>query len=449
LDGRGKIVNLSYKIIPHIGESFMLKVHPGTANAIGFRIKKLAYVRFGIKCCEVKIETSKEIGPQEILLSYEVIEELKLPTSLMYEAKVYKNEIILGPFIGLLAERTDEALQETVDNLKSYIYGYENIGGAVVAFSIEGIDMSKLTIKGYIYNPQKDTWEKGVFNYPASIFKKVNLSRTIRNHFQSMLGSTVFNNYVFNKWQAYQWLENFETIKKYLPHTVLYSKIGDVKELLKVYGSIYIKPIYGSQGKGIVKIEKKEDVFLASYSIDGEKKDEIFFSQRELNKFIKEYLIKEKYIIQRALELISSNDSSIDFRLMLLKGQFDKWKEIGIIGRHGVSGSITSNVSTGGSAEIGEVTLETMLKLFPEEACILSRKMKDIALEVAKGLEESGIICGNLGIDMAIDRSGDIWIIEINNLDPNHTIAIDAKDKQMFYQARLMNMLFAKRLAGF
>lgn len=153
--------------------------------------------------------------------------------------------------------------------------------------------------------------------------------------------------------------------------------------------------------------------------------------------------------MQKALELISTDERTIDFRALIVKDQYGVWQDIGIVARHGVKGSITSNVSTGGSAELAQITLKNMLKLSDEEVSKFRKKMSNIAVNAAKALEESGISCGNLGIDIGLDINENIWIIEINNRDPNHTIALDAKDRQMFFRARLLNMLYAKKLAGF
>jgi len=75
--------------------------------------------------------------------------------------------------------------------------------------------------------------------------------------------------------------------------------------------------------------------------------------------------------------------------------------------------------------------------------------MEEIALDVGECLDKSGRFYGNLGVDLALDTDGHIWIIEVNNRNPNHTIAIDAKNRPLFYKARLDSMLYAKFLAGF
>jgi len=164
---------------------------------------------------------------------------------------------------------------------------------------------------------------------------------------------------------------------------------------------------------------------------------------------LKRNISKSRFIIQKALDLIATDEKTIDFRALIVKDHYGEWRDIGIIARHGVKGSITSNISTGGSAELAQITLKNILKLTDEEVSKFRKRMSTIAINAARGLEESGISCGNLGVDLGVDLNGDVWIVEINNRDPNHTIALDAKDRQMFFKVRLQNMLYAKKLAGF
>lgn len=441
-------MNQRYKIIPDYKRDGFITLSPERISKTEMKNKKIIYVRFGIKCCEVKVAVSQEIEIDEILLSHEIMEELKIPAFLSYEMVISKNNIIFGPYIGMLAEKKEESLNQIVENLKSYVYGYEEIGGAVLVFSEEGVDMDSHLIRGFIFNPEGRSWESGVYTYPASIIKRTGIRKRFRNHFQSLLGDAVFNNYVFNKWESHQWLSCFESVREHLPDTVLYNQPVDAREFLKQYKSAYIKPIYGSQGTDILKLDIRGDWFMVHGS-QNDKEEQCFKTYGELNEFLKNNLKPKGYIVQRALNLISTEERTIDFRLILVKDGDDQWNDIGIIARHGVKGNITSNVSTGGSAEKAELTFVNVLHLSDKEVSSLRKKMSSIGREAAYGLEKNGVSCGNLGIDMAIDVEGHIWIIEINNIDPNHTIAIDAKDRQMFYRARFLNMMYAKRLAGF
>jgi glutathione synthase/RimK-type ligase-like ATP-grasp enzyme len=449
LERRREKVRQRFNIIPDFTKEGVITFSAEGISKTAVKNRKIAYVRFGVKCCEVKVASSCEIEKNEILLSKDIIEELKIPAFLSYEMILCKNSIIIGPYIGMLSERKEERLNQIVGNLKSYVYGYEEIGGAVLVFSEEGVDMDRQLIRGFIFNPENQSWEKGVYSYPAAIFKRTGIRKRLRNHFQSLLGDAVFNNYVFNKWEAHEWLSSIEAVREYLPDTVLYYQPADIRLFLREWQSAYIKPIYGSQGTGIFRLDARGSWFVLHSSQDGEDLEQYFKEREELDGFLKTSLKPEGYIVQRSLKLISTEERTIDFRLMLVKGGDGYWKDIGIIARHGSKGNITSNVSTGGTAEKAELTFKRVLNLSEEEANHLRNRMSAIGKEAALGLESCGLSCGNLGIDMAIDIEGHIWIIEINNIDPNHTIAIDAKDRQMFYRARLLNMLYAKRLAGF
>lgn len=438
-----------YKVIPDYMRKGFITLNPEMISKTVMKNRKIIYVKFGIGCSEVKVELTQEVGANEILLSHEVMEELRMPAFLPYEIAFDKNSMVFGPYIGMLVEKSEERVSQTINNLESYLLSYEEIGGAVLVFSEEGVEMDKHLIRGFMFNPENVSWEEGTYAYPAAIFKRTGIRKRLRNHFQSLLGDAIFNNYVFNKWEAHKWLSNFEDVRQYLPDTVLYSKPEDVIEFLKQHKSVFIKPIYGSRGAEILKLDEKGDGFILYSRQDGENRETYFKTKGELNEFLKNNLKEEKYIVQRDLKLLSRNERKIDFRLLLLKDGDGQWKDIGMIAKHGIKGNITSNVSTGASAEVAEKTFKNTLQLSGEEAIKLRNKMSSIGKKAALGLEDSGISCGNLGIDMAIDVEGHIWIIEINNIDPNHTIAIDAKDRKMFYRARLLNMLYAKRLAGF
>ncbi len=438
-----------YKMIPDYTKEGFITFNSEKMNKIEMQNIKIAYVTFGIKCCEVKVAVSQEIRFDEVILSHEIMEELKIPAFLSYCMVLNKNKIILGPYIGILVEKKEERLKQNVENLKSYVYGYEEIGGAILVFSEKGIDMDRQLIRGFIFNPENESWEQGTYPYPASIFKRTGIRKKMRNHFQSLLGDVVFNNYVFNKWESHQWLSCFDTVSQYFADTILYHVPADVRQFLKQHQSAFIKPIYGSQGKGILKLDAIGNWFVLSSSQNNEGMEQCFKTLKDLNRFLKNNLEQEKYIVQRALKLIAIEEKTIDFRLILVKGGDGQWNDIGMIARHGSKGNITSNVSTGGTAEKAEITFKNILHLSDEESSSLRNKMTSIGIETAFALEKSGMSCGNLGIDMALDVEGHIWIIEINNIDPNHTIAIDAKDRQMFYRARFLNMLYAKRLAGF
>lgn len=449
----GEVLNKRYKVIPNIKDKNLLIIHPDTALSMGISNRKKTYICLGIKCCEVMIEISKEINSNEIILDHLSIEELLLSTFVEYEVIVNPNEIVIGPYIGILAYQTEKSLKDMINVFSNYVYDYREIGGVVLVFSVEGIQIEEKKIHGYLYNPLTKKWEEGVYSYPSSLFKRTGMNRSLRNHMHEVLGDKIFNDYIFDKWDMYQWLGQFPEIKKHLADSDIYININDLINYFNIYEKVYIKPINKSQGTGIIEIEKNKirnnTLYKIKYMKNKKKQEVELNNTREVSNFLKLTLLKNKYIIQQGLELIETEDCKNDFRVLIVKNRFGNWEDFGMVVRHGVKGSIISNISGGGSAEISEDFFKNTLKLEEDKVYQLRKKMSTIAINAAKALEICGVKCGNLGIDMGIDNRDHIWIIEINNRDPNHTIAIDANDRQMFYSVKRENMLYAKHLAGF
>ncbi len=420
-----------------------------TLNQKKCQHKKRTFLRFGLHCAEVSLFHTDELAEDELVISRNIIEFLKLPLTPTYEIKVREYEIELGPFIGILACRKKENLHEMVNVLTNYVYDYSEISGAIVAFSQDSIDIEQGCVNGYVFHPVVKEWEQTTVFYPKAIVKRAGLNKKMRNHLHSCLGNTIFNSYIFNKWEMYSWLSTNSSVNGYLPESILYEKSADVVWFLNTYSKAFIKPIHGSQGSGIIQAIKKDETFILKYEESLEQVEKVFHKEQELKTFVKDRLKRKEYIIQEALSLIKENDCVIDFRLMLIKNSEGHWEDMGLISRQGSVGNYISNISAGGSAELAENTLRRVFQFNEYEVFQFRKKITGVAIAAATALEMCGLHLGNLGVDIGIDQEKNIWIIEINNRDPNHTIAIDADERQMFYKIKRMNMLYAKYLAGF
>lgn len=404
---------------------------------------------FGWHRKEVLVRGRELVDGAQVLLSYQVIADLGIPLSPGYELTVCGQQLILGPYIGILATKSESELDETVEVLTNYLYDYQSIGGAVVAFSAEGVNQDDQLLSGYLFNPQTSRWEKGEYAYPSVIFRRVGMNRTLREHFASYLGNKVFNSYHFNKWEMYQWLSKDPEIDCYLPETILYQRPGDIHFFLTRYPKIYIKPIGGSQGTGITEVTSAGRAIFVRYR-DSELNHECLFTTRQdANIFFRKILSKGDYILQQAINLLSTGERLTDFRLTLVKNGLGLWEDVGLVARYGTPQSIVSNVSAQGQAEMGEIALRKLFGLPTREVRKMRAVMSEVATNAAKHLENCGLLLGNLGFDFGVDNNRRIWIIEINNKDPNHTILIDAGNRPLFYYAKRLNMLYARYLSGF
>ncbi|WP_413381005.1 YheC/YheD family protein [Alkalihalobacillus sp. 1P02AB] len=420
-----------------------MTMHTAVYKELSSGVQQKGYVRFGLQIKELNFKSMEEMNPQELHLSANIIKQFNLPVGADFEVRIIDNEWHIGPYIGMLIAKKEIAMAEKLKKLSSYVHNYQMINGAILAFSLEGVYSNHLQIKGYMYNPKLKEWVKGIFPYPQSILKKTALPRKMREHFQTVLGFRIFNSNTFNKWEMHKCLFNHKEIKPYLPETILYKNKKDVLSFLDEYEQMYIKPLSGKKGVGIQRIKKEGEYALFNDGLQ-ENKIPINSLADELNQ-----LHPGQFLLQQGLELKLFEQSIVDFRLVLMKDYHGKWKDVGLIGRRGVAGKITSNRSGGGQVERGEETLSEVYRLSHSEVTSIRQQFSELALKIGEALDKSGVHFGRLGIDLALDRELNLWVIEINHKSPNDYTAFYAGEEDLFYETRLLNMLYCKRLAGF
>ncbi|GAX90758.1 YheC/YheD family protein [Effusibacillus lacus] len=449
------IIKIS-KIIPHGHRNAGLIVHPETARHLGIQDKKETVLRFGVMARKVHVTCKAKMKPEHISLSRRVLRYLKLPVYCSYDIVQKENEIVIGPFIGILAAARERGMKYRVDPskknlyLSNYTYHYDQIRGAILAFSNKGINPTRLKIHGYMYNPENKQWIKGVYRYPASLLKKVRLADDLRSHFRTVLGKDcIFNTPILDKWEMHEMFAQSEAVSPYLPETILYLKPSDIDAFINNHSKAYINPIRGSDGRGIIKVSNDGDSILVEFR-DGDNNRELRFKgTSESSQFFERQLKSRQHLIQKAVDLMVAGSRIIDFRLVLVKNETGEWQEMGIFGKYGPTNAVVTNINRGGTAEPANITLRNVLKAGENETNVMMTEMCRLGFEIAKTFESCGIQSANLGIDIALDKGGKMWLIEVNNLDPGHSIAETAGDKDLHYRIRLTNMLFAKRLAGF
>lgn len=438
-----------FQVVPRIAEQAGLTLHPTTAGRLGCARQKIGFLRFGERSAPVEIRVSAEVGEQELWLGLATVERLGLPLFCRYELRRAHNELQIGPLIGIAMVKTHETLRTVVGRLTSYVYEYASIGGAVLAFALDGVDPAKRQIRGFWYNPETNAWEEGRAGYPGALFKRVGMPEELRAHLQEALGCRVFNETIFDKWEMHEWLSGIPEAARFLPETRRYRGADDVWPLLDRHGQVFLKPIRGSQGQGVVRLSLGDGAVVAEFAQDGVQQRVEWPEREQAARFLASRIGRGRYVAQQGLELVQRAGQVIDFRLIVVKNRFGRWEQMGAVARTGPAGSIVSNISQGGTAEMAEVTLGSLDGWGREEARRQVEAMTDAAVTAARCLEEAGVHGGNLGVDLALDAAGNVWILEINNLDPNHTILLDAGNRRQFCQVRLENMLYAKKLAGF
>lgn len=424
-------------------------IHPNTAYEIGICFFEKIFIHFGMQRLEVIIRIDSSLEPKTIILSKRAVNMLSIPIFLEYEMVLNKNTLIIGPFIGILHSCTGGEPMEYTEKSLYFIEQYKEIKGAIISFSFENIDKSERKIKGHLYEPSDHRWIPGIYPYPASVFKYAVLDDESLLFLQNEFGKNFFNAYRFNKWEMYSCLVQDTGISAHLPQTILYTKPEDIICFMDEHPCVYVKPIYGYKGIGIIKIYKNKNFISVLFKQDDNNIRADFSKIDEAYIFFDNNLKTREYIVQKMLDITFENNQVVDFRLVLMKNQYGEWENLGMYGRVGSPDNIVSNRSCGGRVEKDIFVLKQIYKFSHDEALLYKTQMSVIAVEAAKALDKSGLSMGRYGIDLAIDKNRNIWIIEMNHTNPNDGIGSYAGDEDLIHKIRFYNMLYAKNLAGF
>ena len=439
-----------YRIQPTDEKNPTLLIHPDTASRLGISRNKVIILTFGNLRIFADVRHNTEIPETELRMSSKLINDLHLPDYLEFEIHVTQNEIMLGPYIGMLMSKENRKLTASfLEKMKIYVKAYNKLHGAVVIFALDKIDTVGKLVEGYCYNPISRNFEKGIFPLPCSIYRSIGLSDHWKNYFLSVLGDRIFNNRYFNKWDMYQWFSGNLDLKARIPFTSVYKAPQDVFDLLDKYGKVFIKPVSGLRGHGVMQVERENGTYVFKYRENGNNLRETLQSSDQAEEYIRNKFAHGRYLIQQAIELIQYKGGVVDFRCIMQKDQSREWGCKAIIGRYGERDSVVSNISSGGRAFKIDKINKIALPLSAEKIVHLDDEISVFALQVCRALDEYGLNCGTLGLDIGVDKKENLWLIEINNRDPDPSIALNVHDWALYKSLKTGILLYAKSLAGF
>lgn len=423
-----------------------LIIHNIVAAQLNLKHNDFKKIRFGVKSLGVTIKISMQIKENVLELSKGIISAMNLPLSSTYQLTLGNEEIIIGPFIGILFAKSQTTFARKFSRLKDYVHHYPSFGGTIVAFSLDQI-LDNGKISGFVFNPNEGTWEKSIFPYPSAVLIATGLPLRKRILLEKRLRTVIINSRMYNKWQCYKLLS---PLKEYLPETSLYNTPEQIFDYLRRYNSVYVKPIQSTGGFRIKKIflNYSRKITVRSNS-RGYRKRIVFRNLNRASLSLRNTLRSRRWIIQQPIDLLSFNNSLIDFRCIVVKDERGIWRDMGVISKYGTKGNIVTNVLSGGIAEMAIETIKKVLNLPEEKANELCQEISNLSIQAVQSIESAGGILGTAGIDIGIDKNQKLWIIEVNLNNPQHDIAVDAKKPDLYNQILKLNMLYLKYLAGF
>lgn len=232
---------------------------------------------------------------------------------------------------------------------------------------------------------------------------------------------------VMSKWTKTKLLLKSENLRQFIPSTKLFSHTS-VLSMLNEYGMVYIKPINGTGGKGVLRVERTNTPY-SGYLCQLETTIRFFPTYDQLYRSLIRQNNKRRCIVQKGIHLLRHQNRRFDIRLMLQKNLQNEWEVTGIMGRLAHPSKIVTNYHSGGTPLPFELLMSDHLS--PSRLITLKNRLRKIGLLVASQLQGTYPNLKELGVDFALDNKLHPWILEVNSA-PDPYIFRHLPNKKIF-----------------
>jgi hypothetical protein len=123
---------------------------------------------------------------------------------------------------------------------------------------------------------------------------------------------------------------------------------------------------------------------------------------------------RAKFIVQQGIRLLKYQGHAMDLRILIGKNGKGKWKAINFYGRYTKGNSTITNHSAGGDVALYEGMVPSLKKAYPQISLPKKSELGNLAIKAGMLIDKEFGLFGEIGMDIAIDEKGKLWIIEAN-----------------------------------
>jgi glutathione synthase/RimK-type ligase-like ATP-grasp enzyme len=339
--------------------------------------------------------------------------------------------LVLGPVIGILVARVIENRPDRLfGNItawcKEIALACQQQGAFVYFLTPGGIGSDPSSVKGWTY---AGGWVKGQYPIPDVLHNRLN-SRKLENlvnvqkHFRESKAkhnTQVFNEKYLNKTEVFSALSKETTAARYLPESHAVTGLATIKSMCAKHRTVFLKPVRGSLGIGIIRIKRSvEGGYVCHYSASNGTRTITYPTLARMVAALTPRLKRQRFQIQRGLVIASVDHRPLDFRALVQKGLSGTWELTSIVGRIAGPNHFVSNLAKGGTIAQARAAIARSNIPSHRKAAVLY-ELKQAALTIAKGIDVTiDAHFGELGIDLAVDQSGRVWLLEVNSKPSKH-----------------------------
>ncbi|MGE5389821.1 MAG: YheC/YheD family protein [Deltaproteobacteria bacterium] len=293
-------------------------------------------------------------------------------------------------------------------------------------FYLEDVNWKQRTIKGLVLSGNKN-WVMRTYPFPDIVYNRI-LYRNIENteytrrllrRFEMEKDLELFNTRFLEKWEVYQAFKRSGQADDLLPETDLFSR-RTLDLYCHKYGEVFLKPRNGSKGKGIIKVTRGPDgrgfIYARAENAKNDKSRHCG-GLESLYRELKAIGVSDKrYLVQRGIDLATYQGRVFDIRSQVQKDGSGQWVFTGAGARVAARNSFVTHIPNGGHlADLQQVLTEVF---GPSQDTVKAffNNLSDTTVAAGQILDQQlGINLAILSLDVAADREGRMWILEINS----------------------------------
>lgn len=405
----------------------VVQLPPSMLESVGLMSGQSVVIKAGQRRATARVQVGGCMDERNLVVSASVLRALHLPPPLRVGLKVLPRKAVirLGPvvavFVGArLIGPLSHPFGNQTDYLKQLILAGRRDGAFVYAFAAGSARFQSNVIRGYTVDGSGN-WHEGIFPMPDVVYDRASTHRAetlpsaqrTRRELRRK-GLPYFNPGYFDKWALHRLLSKRPDVRSLLPETIRFGSRKTFEDLLAKHRSLYVKPTKGSQGDGIIVIRTQR---TGQYAYHVHRRSGVMTRTvgniSELYSELDRITSGRPYIVQPDLQLAQWAGRRFDVRILMQKDESGNWQRTKTYARVAPPGRLTSNISRGGT---GLPLPAVARRAFGTRWRHIASRVRRTGQRVAQAVEESlNRPVGELGLDIGIDRSGRLWLIEVNS----------------------------------
>ncbi len=437
-------------------DGYAVRLCRSMTRQLGLTGSTTVEVKVGSRKIKARLLQVKSLERHVIGLSRPLLNALGLPRVINLRARADGQMLHLGPIVGILmpgARGLPTPFGSFTLEMAYFIQQGRKAGVLPIAFTCSGIDFQRGMVRGYtLALAEEPRWVRRYLPLPDVVYDHVTVrtrdhSKEVREVRRKLTeaGIPFFNPGFFDKWEAHNWLSTCQELVPHLPETRRIS-VDELKKTAQKYRRLFIKPARGSLGRNITVLTRAGDgSWVLRRGGRAANKERIAALDSVPGHLPK--LDSGTYIIQQGLDLCRSRGRPVDVRVFMQRTGTGRWAVTKMFARVPPSGQLIANISRGAK---GRPVSAALARCFAHHRVPgIVRQIRKLALQTCHCLDIAiGKPVGELGVDIGVDNTGHVWIIEVNSKP--HRKAYDTLEGMPGARRSFQRpMLYAAYLAGF